>query len=73
MITWIKPNGIEIETNELPATVAYADSLKWVREDVDEDKVEPEPEPEPCADNEKPKRTRRTKEEMKAAREEADA
>jgi len=29
MAIWIKPNGNEIETNDLPATIEYAKSLKW--------------------------------------------
>ena len=31
MITWTKPNGNEIQTNDLPATVAQAEKLKWKR------------------------------------------
>lgn len=31
MITWIKPSGGEIETNDRPATIAYAESLNWKR------------------------------------------
>lgn len=26
---WVKPNGIEIETNDLKATVKKAESLGW--------------------------------------------
>lgn len=26
---WIKPNGIEIETDDSPATIEYAKSLGW--------------------------------------------
>jgi hypothetical protein len=29
MAIWIKPNGNEIEVNDLPATIEYAKSLKW--------------------------------------------
>jgi hypothetical protein len=54
MIKWIKPSGVELETNELKATVAYCESLDWKRAGA---KVE-----------DKPKRTRRTKEQMEAAR-----
>ncbi len=35
MIKWIKPNDIEIETNDLKATVEYCESLGWVRESDD--------------------------------------
>lgn len=31
MIKWIKPSGVEIETNDLEATVAYCESLGWKR------------------------------------------
>lgn len=42
---WTKPNGTDIETNDLKETVDYAKSLGW-----------------------KPKRKRRTKEEMNGDR-----
>lgn len=29
MIKWKKPNGNEIETNDLPATVKHCESLGW--------------------------------------------
>lgn len=29
---WTKPNGTEIETNDLPETIAYGRSLGWVPE-----------------------------------------
>lgn len=28
-ITWIKPSGIEVVSNDLPATIAAAQSLGW--------------------------------------------
>lgn len=31
MIKWIKPSGVEIETNDLEETVAYVESLGWKR------------------------------------------
>jgi len=31
VIKWEKPNGNKIETNDLPATVAYCESLDWKR------------------------------------------
>lgn len=31
MITWEKPSGVEIETNDLPATIATAEGLGWTR------------------------------------------
>ncbi len=31
MITWTKPNGLEIETNDMPATIAKCESLGWKR------------------------------------------
>ncbi len=31
---WKKPNGNEIETNDLEATVKYCESLGWVRKKV---------------------------------------
>jgi len=30
-IVWVKPNKNEITTNDLPATVSRAESLKWKR------------------------------------------
>ena len=30
-ITWTKPSGLEITTNDEPATVAYCESLGWER------------------------------------------
>lgn len=35
MIKWIKPNDIEVETNDLKATVEYCESLGWMRESDD--------------------------------------
>ena len=32
MTKWIKPSGIEIELNDLPATIKAAEGLEWVRE-----------------------------------------
>ena len=26
---WIKPSGVEVETNDLPATIEYAKSIGW--------------------------------------------
>lgn len=52
---WIKPSGLEIETNDLKATVKYCKSLGWKIKGGTEEK-------EPV------KRKRRTKEEMAAAR-----
>jgi hypothetical protein len=51
MITWIKPSGIEITTNELEETIDYAVSLGWEpvvpeeapAEDVDASGVEFDP------------------------------
>jgi hypothetical protein len=34
MIKWVKPNKVEVETNDLPATVAEAERLKWKRVNV---------------------------------------
>ncbi len=31
MIVWVKQNKNEIKTNDLPATVAHCESLKWKR------------------------------------------
>lgn len=31
MIKWVKPNGKEIETNELDATIEAAEKLGWER------------------------------------------
>ena len=31
MIKWEKPSGVEIKTNSLSETVAYAESLGWKR------------------------------------------
>lgn len=31
MIIWIKPSGVEIETNGLEKTVKYVESLGWKR------------------------------------------
>jgi len=31
MAIWIKPNGNEIEINDKPANIQYAESLKWKR------------------------------------------
>ena len=31
MITWGKPSGAEIQTNDLPATIATAEGLGWKR------------------------------------------
>lgn len=33
MITWMRPSGTPITTNDNPATIEYAESLKWTRED----------------------------------------
>lgn len=30
-IAWEKPTGIEMETNDLPATVKYCEGLGWER------------------------------------------
>tara|TARA_R110000796_G_scaffold163505_3_gene280438 strand:- start:146 stop:409 length:264 start_codon:yes stop_codon:yes gene_type:complete len=29
MITWVKPSGLQIETNDMKTTVAYCKSLGW--------------------------------------------
>lgn len=31
---WIKPSGLEIETNDLKATVKYCESLGWKKKEV---------------------------------------
>lgn len=36
MITWIKPSGVELETNDFPATIAAAESLGWKRKGEEE-------------------------------------
>ncbi len=33
-IKWVKPNGNEIETNDLKDTVEYCESLNWKRADA---------------------------------------
>lgn len=33
-ITWIKPSGVEITTNDAPANVAYAEEAGWTRKDA---------------------------------------
>ncbi len=33
---WIKDNGDEIETNDLPATIAHCESIGWERDESDE-------------------------------------
>lgn len=42
---WIKPNGTEIETNDLPATIAYAESLGWKRKAAEPERKKPGPKP----------------------------
>lgn len=32
-IKWLKPSGLNIETNDKKETVAYCESLKWERAD----------------------------------------
>lgn len=73
MIDWIKPNGREIRTNEKPENIQYAEANGWKRkEDVMREQIRKEIEAEKAAiDPEveteiKPKRKRRTKEEMAA-------
>lgn len=46
MIKWVKPNGLEIETNDMTATIEYCESLGWKRagdlfnlNDMTEDKI----------------------------------
>jgi len=34
MITWVRPSGNEITTNEDKATIEYAESLKWKRKEA---------------------------------------
>lgn len=46
MSKWIKPSGIDFETNDMPETIAYLESLGWKRVVEDEPVKEPEPEPE---------------------------
>lgn len=29
MITWVKPSGLEIQTNDNPSVIEYAKSLGW--------------------------------------------
>jgi hypothetical protein len=53
MIKWVKPSGVELETNDLKKTVAYCESLGWKRKGA-----------KPA--EEKPKRIRRTKAQMEA-------
>ncbi|PCJ24148.1 MAG: hypothetical protein COA96_10405 [SAR86 cluster bacterium] len=36
MAHWIKPNSAEIETNDLPDTIEYCESLDWKRVGDDE-------------------------------------
>ena len=42
MITWTRPSGAEIETNDLEATVLYCESLGW-----EEKKAKKKPGPKP--------------------------
>lgn len=47
MITWEKPSGREIVTNDHPANIEHAESLGWKRVECDNaddgaEKVEPE-------------------------------
>lgn len=37
MITWIKPSGVTLQTNEHPANIAAAEAAGWVREGHGED------------------------------------
>lgn len=39
---WIKPNGTEIETNDMKATVEYCKSLGWKERDRESTKEESE-------------------------------
>lgn len=55
MIIWIRPSGRKLTTNDSKATIAHAESSGWVREGQE-------------SDQEKPKRKRRTKAEMEAAK-----
>lgn len=48
MIKWKKPSGLEIETNDEPATVEYCESLGWKRSKGRKPQAEPvEPQAEP--------------------------
>lgn len=38
MIKWMRPSGKPITTNEKSATVEYAESLGWTREDASQPK-----------------------------------
>jgi len=31
MIMWDRPSGTQLETNELPETIAYCESLGWTQ------------------------------------------
>ena len=44
MIKWIKPSGVELETNDSKETVAYCESLGWKRKGakVDKDPEQPQ-------------------------------
>ncbi len=33
MIKWLKPSGLEIETNETQASIAFAEASGWLRAD----------------------------------------
>ena len=48
MAKWKKPSGVEIETNDLPETIEYCESLGW--EMLDEATIE-EPAPESETDS----------------------
>ena len=64
MIKWVKPSGLEIETNDRKETVEYCVSIGWKRADEVH-------KPESAAintDGHPAKRTRRTKAEMEAAK-----
>jgi hypothetical protein len=64
---WIKPSGVEVETNDRPETVKYASSLGWKPVDlISTDQNTTDNAPEITID--KPRRKRRTKAEMEAAR-----
>lgn len=54
MIDWIKPSGLEIQTNDRPETIAYCESLGWKQKGVEIKTDLPQ------------KRKRRTKAEMEA-------
>ena len=30
MLTWVKPNGVKVTTNDYPETIKTAESLGWV-------------------------------------------